>query len=201
MKLWLLRHGAAATLENLVTGQLDPPLADAGRSAIQRLLESSPPAPNRLVSSDLRRARESAEILARHWGVAVEVEPRLCELSFGTWEGRTWEEIAEQDRQRLDDWMARWWEFRAPGGESFHDLRRRAAACAAEWLAVKDADTICVVAHAGSIRAILIELLCIEPQRAFDFPCECGRVTVLEGKGSCWKASQLDRPMLPRRGT
>ncbi len=197
MRLWLVRHGVAEDQGRRIVGQLDPPLAAVGRNAIARLLQTSPPAPNRVVSSDLRRARESAEILAQHWGVALETEPRLRELSFGSWEGRTWEEIGERDRGRLDDWMARWWELATPGGESFHDLRLRIAAWAAGWWAWKDADTICVVAHAGSIRALLVELLRLEPQRAFDFPCECGHVTVLQRRRSRWAASQLDRPRLP----
>ncbi len=197
MRLWLVRHGAAEDQGRRIVGQLDPPLADVGRNAIARLLKSSPPAPNRVVSSDLRRARESAEILAQHWGVTLETDPRLRELSFGSWEGRTWEEIAEQDGRWLDDWVARWWEVAPPGGESFEDLRLRAGAWAAEWGAAKKAETICVVGHAGSIRGLLVELLELEPQRAFAFPSECGHVTVLERGRWCWKASQLDRPVLP----
>ena len=132
-----------------------------------------------LASSDLRRARASAELLASRWNLEIAADARLRELDFGEWEGRTWEELARDDGDRLRHWMEGWITRPPPAGESFADLARRspsgstngpakiAPARARRWSS----------AHAGSIRAILCRLLGVPPEEAFGFEVGHARVT------------------------
>jgi broad specificity phosphatase PhoE len=134
--------------------------------------------PALLLSSDLRRARQSAEILAAHWGIEVVTDARLRELHFGEWENRRWADLEREDGARLGRWMRNWTRTRTPGGESFADLVVRVSGLLAEWQERKATGTILMVAHAGSIRAILCRLLEVPLQRAFQFE-------VLHAKGVC----------------
>jgi broad specificity phosphatase PhoE len=183
MRLLLVRHGVADGHEGRAVGQLDLPLSERGRAAMRALLASGPGRPDRLVSSDLIRARDSAQILAAHWGMEVVTDTRLRELWFGEWEGRTWRQLERSDAARLERWMREWATERAPGGESFPDLVARVSSWLREWWrerAVGSTETTVVVAHAGSIRAILCRLLGVPLSRAFEFEVDWARVTALD---------------------
>jgi broad specificity phosphatase PhoE len=133
-----------------------------------------------VVTSDLARARGTAERIVEALGAgadAIEVEPRLRELHFGAWEGHTWDEIQRRDAARLDGWMAAWTERGTPDGEGYRELCERVS----EWAHTLDqrAGDIVVVAHAGSIRALLSRLLGISPQQAFRMRLDHAHVTAL----------------------
>jgi broad specificity phosphatase PhoE len=141
--------------------------------------------PARVVSSDLRRARDSAEILTRRWGLALRTDARLREMHFGEWEGRTWEELEQADTDRLGQWMRDWTTTRAPGGESFADVVTRTSAWLDEWSGSDRAaeGATVVVAHAGTVRAILCRLLRVPLEEAFGFEVGHARVTVVDLAG------------------
>ncbi len=142
--------------------------------------------PAMLLSSDLRRARESADVLAAHWGMEVVTDVRLRELHFGEWESRTWRDLEREDGERLARWMRDWTRTPAPGGESFSDLVERVSGWLAEWQSSgrRAAGTTVVVAHAGSIRAILCRLLAVPLEEAFGFEVGHARVTGLDLSGA-----------------
>ena len=166
-------------------GHSDPALSSEGRAEIEALLSTVTERPARLVSSDLLRARESAAILATRWGMDLLTDTRLRELYFGEWEGRTWQDFEREDGDRLETWMRDWIGTPAPGGESFADMVERVS----QWLADSQGDeqavgTTVVVAHAGSIRAILCRLLGTPLDEAFGFDVGYGRVTGLALEGA-----------------
>lgn len=195
MKLYLVRHGEAEGSEGRAVGQLDLPLSALGTRNMEALAASwRRPSPVRLYASDLRRAADSARILARRFEVDPVLDNRLREVSFGDWEGRAWDEIYESDRQRYDAWTERWWDLAPPGGESFANLAERVLA----WFQDlgEGADTI-VVAHGGSIRALLVELLAIPRERAFDLQLSPARVSAVELREGRCELLFLDRHTIP----
>jgi broad specificity phosphatase PhoE len=131
--LILVRHGA--TEANLhrppwLQGQgSDVPLCELGRKqagAAAALLQRLPV--HRVVASPLRRARETAEIIAADLGHAeVELVPAIMECDVGRWESLDWDTIAQRDpewyRQFMEDPAAHGY----PEGESFADVHHRAA--------------------------------------------------------------------------
>lgn len=126
-RLVLLRHGETDfNVEARMQGHLDSRLTEAGLIQIKRaapLLARLEP--DRLLSSDLRRAAVTAEEIAAVTGLAVTVDPRLRETHLGAWEGHTTEEI-ERDRPGV---IAEWRSdptWAPPGGESRVDVVRRA---------------------------------------------------------------------------
>ena len=170
--LHLVRHLPARGAEGRCVGWADLPLADAA-SASRLAWPLDPPA--RLVVSPLARAWHTAAPLAERWGLEPEPEPRLREMDFGTWDGRTWAEIERDDADRLGAWMADWTATPAPGGESFADVQARVG----DWLGGLDGRETVAVAHAGSIRAVLARVLGLPAAHAFRLAATHGALTTV----------------------
>lgn len=177
MILYLVRHGVAEGCEGRCIGRTDAPLSDVGTDSLRRLASAWPHPPDRLMASGLARARSSAAVLADAWHLPVETDARLGEMDFGAWDGRTWADLQAEDGTRLAAWMADWVRVAAPEGESFSDVVARVRAWAAELPAE---GTAAVVAHAGSIRALLMSLLDLPLDAAFRLRVDHGRVSGLK---------------------
>jgi broad specificity phosphatase PhoE len=95
--LLLVRHGETDwNADGRLQGQTDRPLSDFGRrQALQLAEELADEELEAIYSSDLARARETAEIVAKRVGQAVALDPELREKDWGTWEGLT---AVERDR-------------------------------------------------------------------------------------------------------
>jgi probable phosphoglycerate mutase len=145
LTLWLARHGATDWSDaGRLCGWADVPLNAAGRRQARALRARL--AGRRFASvlaSDLSRAAETAAIAI---GGAVP-DPRLRELHFGELEGRTWAELDPGARAGLLAFEG----FRAPGGESVEDLRRRVLAVVH---ALPPGEHL-LVTHGGVIRLLL----------------------------------------------
>jgi broad specificity phosphatase PhoE len=96
------------------------------------------------------RTRDVAAILAATFRVPLVVDRRLSELSFGEWEGRTYEAIERDDPARYTHWMKTWRTSAPPGGETVAELGHRVT----EWLAERHDDDTLAVTHAGVIRTL-----------------------------------------------
>ena len=151
--LLLARHGETDwNGERRWQGHSDQPLNDTGRGQAAELAASLAGTPiSAIYSSDLARARETAEIVAERLGLAVVVDAGLREVDVGSWSGVTHDEI----RQRYPEEFARWqeggqgWE----GGESYDEMGERAVATLLRLADRHAGETILVVAHGGTIRA------------------------------------------------
>lgn len=150
MRLVLLRHGITAwNLEKRIQGRIDQPLCEAGREQFRALTVPDDYLGDRWYCSPLRRALESAELLALH---DVVIEPALIEMDWGDWEG----EVLKPLRKRIGEPMRanerRGLDFQPPGGESPRLVQARLQ----PWLrqiAASGVDTGAVV-HKGIIRCI-----------------------------------------------
>ena len=98
LTLVLTRHGLTdrSTPEQHLGQRIDVSINDAGRRQAEALARRLAPVTfDRVFTSPLFRARETASLLVRN--VAIEADPRLREMDYGAWEGRTYEQIAESD--------------------------------------------------------------------------------------------------------
>jgi broad specificity phosphatase PhoE len=147
MMLLLVRHGE--TLSNrrgLLLGRADPTLTQVGE-AQARQLASTLPAPDRVMSSPLRRARDTAAA----FGHTVEIDERWIELDYGELDQRASTSVP-------DELWARWRadsSFAPPGGESLSALSSRVAAACAEVSQEAAESTVVVVTHVSPIKAAL----------------------------------------------
>lgn len=156
--LYMLRHGETAwNTERRMQGTKNSDLTERGRQqalAMGRALRAElarEPGPTVFLRSPLGRTRETSEIIGRELGLAPGAwrdDPRLAELSYGQWEGFSWQEIEVTHPTALADWRADPHGFVPPGGETHFDLRRRSAAVLAEVVA--SATRTVVVSHGVS---------------------------------------------------
>ncbi|MCW2567109.1 MAG: histidine phosphatase family protein [Mycobacterium sp.] len=157
-RILLWRHGLTGyNAEGRIQGQFDAPLADEGLRQAEKAAELlAALAPTRIVSSDLSRARRTAEVLGARTGLSVEPDTRLRERHFGEWQGRTHAELATHDAERYDAWR-NGRHVAVPGSESTTECGVRTAAALTEIASGEG--PIVVVSHGGSIRYGLEEFL------------------------------------------
>lgn len=152
MRVWLVRHAASTTPPGITVGAGDPLLSDDGRFRARLIAASLAPRPLVNVwSSDLRRAIETASIIAAPHRLRVETTPALRELDFGEWEGRDLRELWREDPDAARAWEADITDAPASFGESVHDLELRVRDF---WSRILLTGEIAVVAHRGSLAAL-----------------------------------------------
>lgn len=157
LALVLVRHGETDHNRPPLRfqGRLDPPLNDAGRRQVRTLAEASSASAGwrRIVASDLRRAVESATVLAEALGLGVEQDARLAESDRGRWEGELVEDVERSEPDLYTAWRANPATFRFPGGESVREHSERALAVLADLL--RGELPALVVSHGGTMRCML----------------------------------------------
>lgn len=135
-------------------GFRDTPLNDTGRQQAHELAgKIAGEGITSLWSSDLSRARETAEIVGARIGLEPRLDPRLREASRGRWEGYTFEEIKQAEPDEFAAWMRAGPSWRFPGGESLQEQQDRVLAALSDVEAAGELPAL-VVCHGGSIRVV-----------------------------------------------
>ena len=189
-RIYLVRHGTADGADGIAVGQIDLPLADSGRRDLDQLATTwATEPPDVLLSSDLARAAESADRLAQAWGMDVlERDPRLREMNFGDWDGRTWDELQDLPDGVFRSWMKKWWTDPAPGGEALGDVAARATDWLDDTLERYAGQTVVAVAHGGSIRTLIAHVLQMPGPQVFHLRLDHGNVSLLE---TTWRGLEV----------
>jgi broad specificity phosphatase PhoE len=179
-RLVILRHGETEhNAAGVWQGQLDSRLSDRGRQqaeAVGPALRALHPV--RVVSSDLSRARETAESVARACAVGLALDPRLREVHAGAWQGLTTEEVREG---WPDDWAAvmRGEDVRrgGPEGESMADVHARVRQALSDLVAeMAPGECVVVSTHGMAGRTGAAAVLGLDPSHAW---------RLLGGLGNC----------------
>ncbi len=194
MFLYLIRHGRVLGAERRrFIGHLDVPLSPAGEAEIRALAERLASARLAAIySSDLARARRSADLIAAPHGLTPRTVPALREVAMGRWEGLTAEEIQAREPEALREWMARIGEFPFPEGESLPDLAVRAWSTVEEIVRAHAGERVAIVAHAGTNRAILCRALGLPLARVLTFGQDYGALSILERTEAGWRLHLLN---------
>jgi broad specificity phosphatase PhoE len=153
----LARHGETDdNVEPLrFQGWRDTPLNETGRRQAAELAERAAGLGLRsLWSSDLMRARETAETVGARVGLPPRLDPRLREANRGRWEGRRFEDVAREEPEAYAAWMRAGERWRFPGGESLREQQDRVTASIEDVRAAGDLPAL-LVCHGGSIRVML----------------------------------------------
>lgn len=187
-QLVLVRHGAtSANISQpywLQGKGRDEPLAALGREQAEQvrdLLRRWPVAA--VVSSPLRRAVETAEIVAAGHRLPVRVIDRLHEGDVGRWEGRTWEEIRATEPEDYERFVAAPEVHGYPGGENFRQVLDRVWPVLLALFEDYPGQTIVVVGHQITHRAFLGEVLGLSARRARRLKMNNGGVSVVRRDG------------------
>ena len=146
-----IRHGETTwNVDARIQGHLDVPLNDTGRRQAALLAQALADEPIAAIyASDLSRAWETAQCLARALDVDVTSEKGLRERCFGDFEGKTFAEVEMLLPEQAMRWRKRDPEFAPSGGESLLNLRGRVIEAAERLAAEHPGELIALVGHGG----------------------------------------------------
>jgi len=166
--VWLMRHGLPQGVEGRCYGRHDICLSAEGIGQAKGLsarLAAQPLA--KVYSSPLRRAVETAQIVAEPHHLPVEMLDALSEIHFGDFEGLGYDEIEMRYPELFQSWMERPTETRFPNGEDFQEMRRRVLDALNLLLTRHSKEPIAIIAHAGVIRVLVAQALSIPDSQIF----------------------------------
>jgi broad specificity phosphatase PhoE len=163
-RLYYIRHGETDwNRENRLQGQRDIPVNANGRAQaracgeiLRDLIVREPETELDFVSSPLGRARETMELVRATLGLepqAYRIDERLAEVSFGSWEGFTLEELRQHSPDAVAARERDKWGFEPPGAESYAVMSQRVRG----WYDTLQRDTV-AVAHGGTLRGLIVQL-------------------------------------------
>lgn len=156
-ELWLVRHGQTDwNLERRYQGHSDTPLNAAGLEQAARAAEMLTGRRYAgIYTSDLQRARITAEIIGRRLGIAIQIDPRLREVNLGAWEGML---VTDIQARYPAEWEARQQDrlhARPPGGESTLDVAARVLPAVDDLVAHHPDGPLILVSHGLALATVL----------------------------------------------
>jgi broad specificity phosphatase PhoE len=178
--IYLVRHGANDVLQNSIAGRApgislnEQGRAEAGRAAAFLARKRV----QRIVSSPMERARETASPLARLTGLTIETWQEFNEIDFGDWTGRTFAEL-----DPLNSWK-RWNAHRsagtAPNGESMIEVQARVVAGMERLRRDNRGQSVAVFSHGDLIRSAILHYLGMSMDLVLRLQIDPGSISIIE---------------------
>lgn len=184
-RLWLVRHGP--THAKAMIGWTDLPADLSDTAKIARLRAALPDAP--VVSSDLLRARQTADALLPVERLSD--DPRLREINFGAWDGKTFAQVEVSDPDLIRAYWSEPGDVSPPEGESWNAVRHRVDGAINDLIRLNHDDVI-VVAHFGAILTQVQRAMKISAYEAFAHRIENLSVTKITVDKATWHAELIN---------
>jgi broad specificity phosphatase PhoE len=183
--LHLIRHGVTASNERRIyMGRSQESLSTEGRwqarELARRLQERNLDA---IYCSPLRRARETADILAQPHRQEVRLDADIMELDLSRWQGRPADEIATADAEAWKIWCADPARLSIPGIETFDSLGERVRRFLRSVRRDHPSGSVAVVSHDGVIRMAVMEALGISWDHYRSLPLDNTSISTVEVGG------------------
>ncbi len=193
MQLAFVRHGRTNSNElgrKGLFGQNDG-LNTIGREQIERAANilDKQAKPEVIICSPYLRTRESADILAAFFKVAVEIDGRIQETDVGDWKGQV---IENSIKEWLEVPPEQVHSYRPPNGETWLEIGQRVVACVEDW-AEREYESVLFVSHREPIRCGIGVLLGEDPTTWTDASYENGSVSLLQTSGTGYHEVFLNR--------
>ena len=186
--LYLVRHAAPpVNSRNRFWGKADPGVDAADLSGVSALVALFPRKPDVVVSSPVRRAFATAEVLAGAMDMAVATDPQLAEVDFGLFDGLNFTEAAARYPAEAERWSEFGDQYVFPEGESTADFLVRADQAWRRWIDCREEEAL-IVSHAGVLSVWMCLFLGLPPERRFLFRPAYSSLTAFRRKrdGSGW---------------
>jgi len=159
--LFLIRHGETEWNRKLrYQGQTDIDLNETGFNQARLLSESLENQKiTRIYTSDLKRAANTASIIAKPHDLKLNKEKKLREISFGEWEGMNYEEITKEYPKLFKKWRNDPVSVSPPEGETFSEFQERVIYIINRIKDLHTGERVAIVSHGGTIRVYLAHIL------------------------------------------
>ena len=181
-RLLLVRHGdTELNSAERYWGHSDVKLSATGLRQAERLRDRlTAERIDAIYSSDLGRASVTAETIGSRHRLEVIICSELREVNFGKLEGLTFEEISQLYPEITKLWVEGNPELKYPGGESLNTFNKRVSDFASRLEKHALEETILIVAHSGSLRTLMCQLLGIELRHRRQFRLDLASFSILE---------------------
>lgn len=182
MRLLIARHGITPNnAQARYTGQSDIALSPLGERQAEALAQALAGEHfDGIVTSDLRRARATAEAIARFHDLPLRVDADLREIAMGEWEGQTFADVMEHSPDLVRRWQEDAITVAPPGGETIAEFRDRLARALDRWHAAYPQGTVLWVTHGGVVGVLLCHLLGMDLHRRWQFRRDNTAITEIE---------------------
>lgn len=183
MRLFLVRHGQTeANLRGVFCGLTDVPLTPLGVEQAGNVAGWLAEVEfTHTVSSQLLRARHTADIVLAGHSLNIIIDGQLNEMNFGEWEMRHHHDLQREYPDAWAAWVADWHQASPTGGESFPQFSARIGSVVQSLLSTKSNEkNQLVVAHQGVLSLMLARLLAMPAAAMWHFHFEQGAYSVLE---------------------
>lgn len=154
MNIYVLRHGTTQwNLDHKIQGATDIPLHPIGREEARQIRRKVQDLTFEVIlTSPMARALETAQIIRQNDQIPLVVESRLQEVSFGDWEGSTWDEVQQRFSFLMENIPSNGY-IDPPNGESFEDAAKRI--CPLVKSLLKERKDCLLITHKAVIRFLV----------------------------------------------
>lgn len=192
-QVWLIRHGLTDwNREKRWQGHAPTTLNEEGHQQAERLATHlKGTSIQAIYSSDTPRAYQTAEALARAYGLPIHTDERLREFKLGVFEGLTSDEVSARHPEEFSQWRTGDFDFAPTNGESRRQLQERAVAAFKDITEREEAENVAIVTHGGTLRLMLQRLCNTDPRTEGLLAIPNTSYTTLRRNGADWDLTAL----------
>ena len=160
-EIFLVRHGETDFNKELrYQGHMDVDLNQKGYLQAQKISKRlSTQKIDEVYSSDLKRAKNTAEVIVDPHNLKLNTRKGLREIDVGDWEGLTYDDLRKDYPDLIKKWYDNPISVSPPGGETLNEFEKRVVDCFHEIINQCQGEKIAIIAHGGTIRILLANLL------------------------------------------
>lgn len=182
VKLILVRH--ALTIDNQksrLSGHIDSSISEEGKEQIDKLTNYLKDFDiDKIYTTTSSRTKSTVKKLSELKSIEIIERESLKEISFGNFEGLTFDEIKNKYPEEFQDMIQKGYEYKYPNGESLIDSYNRVYIELDNIISNNDDRTILICSHGGTIRNIITYLISNSYKYHWNFKIDNGSVTILE---------------------
>lgn len=182
VKLILVRH--ALTVDNQksrLSGHIDSSISEEGKEQIDKITNYLKDFDiDKIYTTTSSRTKDTVKKLSELKSIEIIEKESLKEISFGDFEGLTFDEIKDKYPKEFQDMIEKGYEYKYPNGESLIDSYNRFCIELDNIISNNDDRTILICSHGGTIRNIITYLISNSYKYHWNFKIDNGSVTILE---------------------
>lgn len=182
VKLILVRH--ALTVDNQksrLSGHIDSSISEEGKEQIDKITNYLKDFDiDKIYTTTSSRTKDTVKKLSELKSIEIIEKESLKEISFGDFEGLTFDEIKDKYPKEFQDMIEKGYEYKYPNGESLIDSYNRVCTELDNIISDCDNQTILICSHGGTIRNIITYLISNSYKYHWNFKIDNGSVTILE---------------------
>jgi phosphoserine phosphatase len=194
-RIVLVRHGHVEGIAPpRFRGRADLPLTELGlrQAAAARDYVAATARPVAVYTSPLSRCMRTGEIIAEPFGLTTKSTAQFIDMDYGSWQGRSFDEVRATDAARLDVWLHSPTMAEIPGCESLHGVAARVAAVLRMILSQHADDQILLVGHDTVNRVLLLHALGLPLSRYWHIGQDPCAISLLEHGDGGWTAHSVN---------